>query len=166
MYFDHFTHPNILYDLHYRLAILTNGCSRVAIPELVIPHDMIADLLAQAESGAPAEICGLIGGRANQAERLIAIPNADSIPLTRYTMDRRAMVSALLAFERDGLEVVAIYHSHPNTENIPSMTDIALASWPDALYLIVNPALPTPIRAWQIRLGKVLEARIYVIDSL
>jgi proteasome lid subunit RPN8/RPN11 len=45
-----------------------------------------------------------------------------------------------------GLEVVAIYHSHPVTEAYPSRTDQSLAFWPDAIYLICSLAEPgTPV---------------------
>jgi proteasome lid subunit RPN8/RPN11 len=53
-------------------------------------------------------------------------------------MDRRRMVEAIIDFQRAGLDVVAIYHSHPQGGIAPSRIDIAEATWPDAAYLILD----------------------------
>jgi proteasome lid subunit RPN8/RPN11 len=34
--------------------------------------------------------------------------------------------------------VLAIYHSHTHTEAYPSATDVRLAAWPDAYYVLVS----------------------------
>ncbi len=54
------------------------------------------------------------------------------------------------------LELLGIYHSHPQTENIPSPTDIARAYYPDAIHFIISPKrdAPKPIRAFRIRDGQ------------
>ena len=59
-------------------------------------------------------------------------------------------------------ELLGIYHSHTHTEAYPSATDIELALWPEALYLIVsleNPEEAT-IRAFRIAAGQVEEVAV------
>ena len=46
------------------------------------------------------------------------------------------------AIEEAGEELVAIYHSHTKSAAYPSQTDVNLAGWPDAVYLIVSLAEP------------------------
>ena len=61
------------------------------------------------------------------------------------------------------LELGAIYHSHTRSEPVPSQTDINLAFYPDALYVIVGLASGDPdVRAFTIRDGQVAEADLDV----
>ena len=46
--------------------------------------------------------------------------------------------------DEDELEVGAIYHSHTRTEPVPSQTDINLAFYPEATYIIVGLAGESP----------------------
>ncbi|MDW8328208.1 MAG: M67 family metallopeptidase, partial [Anaerolineales bacterium] len=86
----------------------------------------------------PNEACGLLGGRAGVVEQVIAVENAARSPV-RYRMDPARQLEAMLAIEAAGLELTAIYHSHPNGPATPSLTDIAEAYYPDSLYLICSP---------------------------
>jgi len=65
----------------------------------------------------------------------------------------RAFPAAYRQIEAAGGELIAIYHSHPQGDPIPSVTDLAEATWPEAAYVIVglrDPASPQ-VAAWQIR---------------
>ena len=60
--------------------------------------------------------------------------------------------------------MLAIYHSHTHTEARPSPTDVRLAAWPEACYLIVslaNDAKPD-LRAYRITDGEVTEEAIEI----
>jgi proteasome lid subunit RPN8/RPN11 len=66
--------------------------------------------------------------------------------------------------EENGEELAAIYHSHTASPAYPSQTDINLAAYPDALYLIVSLAEgEEPLRGFNIRDGEVSEAELEVI---
>jgi proteasome lid subunit RPN8/RPN11 len=68
-----------------------------------------------------------------------------------------------MAIEDSGLDLGAIYHSHTRTEPYPSQTDINLAFYPDAVYVIVGLAGDQPdVRAFQIRDGQVQEAELEI----
>jgi len=62
---------------------------------------------------------------------------------------------------------VVIYHSHTATEAYPSRTDVALASEPDAHYVLVSTREPdvTEFRSFRIRDGAVTEEPVRVVDS-
>ena len=59
-------------------------------------------------------------------------------------------------------EIVAIYHSHPESPAYPSATDVELAFWPDAVFLICSLAdRDRPeIRGFRIRDGAIDEVTL------
>ena len=68
-----------------------------------------------------------------------------------------------MEIEDSGLELGAIYHSHTRSEPYPSQTDINLAFYPDAAYVIVGVAGEEPeVRAFTIRDGNVAAAELTV----
>ncbi|HWG85123.1 MAG TPA: Mov34/MPN/PAD-1 family protein, partial [Deinococcales bacterium] len=56
----------------------------------------------------------------------------------QYSTEPAGLVRALMNARQRGLELVAIYHSHPRGPATPSATDLALARW-DVPYLIADP---------------------------
>jgi len=63
------------------------------------------------------------------------------------------------------LEMLGIYHSHPNGKGEPSETDVAAACYPDVAYFIVlpEPNVETPVRAFSIRDGQVSELELMLV---
>ena len=134
---------------------------------LIIERRHFNALLEHARDGYPDEVCGLIGGRDEVATTVARIPNVASTPRVRFEMDRRIMVETIIGFQRAGLDVVAIYHSHPAGGFEPSRTDIAEAAWPDAICLIVDVSDQQAPRvgAWAIQRGKANSAVLEIRES-
>jgi proteasome lid subunit RPN8/RPN11 len=65
------------------------------------------------------------------------LPNTEQSPV-RYLADPQAQLDAMLAIEESGLEIVGIYHSHPDAPAFPSPTDVAMAAYPNAVHLIIS----------------------------
>src|SRR5688572_17289207 len=83
----------------------------------------------------------------------------------RYEMDGMEQYRIQTAIEDAGLELGAIYHSHTRSAPEPSQTDINLAFYPEALYVIVGIKGAEPdVRAWRIVDGAVSEAALEVED--
>ena len=63
---------------------------------------------------------------------------------------------------RQALEHLGIYHSHPQGENSPSSIDLERAFYPEVAYLIISPypAASPPIRAFTISEGQARELQI------
>jgi [CysO sulfur-carrier protein]-S-L-cysteine hydrolase len=84
----------------------------------------------------------------------------------KYEMDGMEQYRIQTAIEDAGLELGAIYHSHTRSAPEPSQTDINLAFYPDALYVIVGLKSPEPdVRAWRIVDKKVSPAALEVEDG-
>lgn len=128
-----------------------------------MPREIHDELLAHAHEEAPNECCGLIGGRDAAATTLYRARNAEASPL-RYNLDPQDQFRIMMEMEKLGEELVAIYHSHTKSPAYPSQTDINLATYPDALYVIASLAESDgqPVRAFEIADGKVSEAELTI----
>src|SRR2546423_14419724 len=100
-----------------------------------IARDMVDEMVAHAREDAPNECCGMIGGRGGEAVTLYRATNAEASPL-RYSLDAQDQFRIMRQMEDAGEELVAIYHSHTASDAYPSQTDINLALYPDAVYVI------------------------------
>ncbi len=130
----------------------------------MILSDEQAHALAQyALEAAPSEACGLIAGRGEVAQLIVPIPNAASDPTRLFEFEQRAFVQAMFDLERQGLSLIAFYHSHPHHPPIPSTTDIRYAHYPEVVQVIVSLQSATPrLAAWQIRGQTVEPVELYV----
>jgi proteasome lid subunit RPN8/RPN11 len=145
------------------------GADRPAEPVIArLSAELHAELVAWARAGVPNEACGILAGdhSAYEGGRAVGfhpLTNAEASPFL-YRIDPVEQLHAMLAID-DADEVVwGIFHSHVASPAEPSVTDIGLAFYPDALYLIcslADPAAPH-VRAWSIRDGAVAEVGLRV----
>jgi [CysO sulfur-carrier protein]-S-L-cysteine hydrolase len=127
-----------------------------------IARSMLDRIVAQARDEAPNECCGIVGTRDGRAVTLYPLRNAAASPL-RYEIDPKEQLQVFEALDEAGLEIGAIYHSHTRSAPEPSQTDINLAFYPDAVYVIVGVAgEEDDVRAWRIVDGNVSEASLEV----
>src|SRR5918998_1221002 len=131
-----------------------------------IARSMLDRIVAQARAEAPNECCGIIGTRDGSAVTVFPVRNAAASPL-RYEMDPKDQLRVFEALDEEGLDVGAIYHSHTRSDPLPSQTDINLAFYPDAVYVIVGVMDPErdDVRAWRIVDGDVSEAPLEVEEG-
>jgi len=110
-------------------------------------------IFACAQEAAPSECCGLIGGTVDgTATSLYPMRNVTAEKLVAYEAAPEDLFAAQRQMRERGEELLAIYHSHPRSaEPAPSETDVRLAYYPKAVYLIVGLAGSQPvIRAFRI----------------
>jgi proteasome lid subunit RPN8/RPN11 len=130
-----------------------------------ISRALLDEIIAHARADAPNECCGMVAARDGLAVAVHRARNTAASPL-RYEMDGMEQYRIQTAIEDAGLELGAIYHSHTRSAPEPSQTDINLAFYPEALYVIVGVAGDEPeVRAWRIVDGAVSEAALEVEDG-
>jgi len=109
---------------------------------LVLDARQVAAIRRHGEADYPAEACGLIGG-AVEGDRKVTV---QLVPLVnqrtdsarnRYLIDPESFRRAQEKLERDGLDVIGVYHSHPDHPPAPSAFDREHA-WPWLSYVIVG----------------------------
>jgi proteasome lid subunit RPN8/RPN11 len=126
-----------------------------------VTSSVLRKLLAGARRDPAHECCGLLAGRAGEITTIFAAQNSLSSSKA-YEIAPQELFAIFRKIRAENLEHLGIYHSHPQTENIPSPKDIAYAYYPDAIYFIISPQAdaPKPIRAFRIREGSVTELLI------
>ena len=127
--------------------------------ELRITRNTFDGIINHACAAAPHECCGLIGGSTDgRADTLYPAKNVAADPLVTYEAAPEDLFAAQRSMRERGEQLIAIYHSHPRALNPePSPTDVRLAYYPSAVYLIVGLGNDEPgLRAFRIdeRTGK------------
>jgi proteasome lid subunit RPN8/RPN11 len=115
-------------------------------------------MLTEATREQPMEACGLLGGRGN--EFLTFIPCRNAVQSTRrYDIALPDILAALREFERENLDLLGIFHSHPAGNAMPSDTDVREAAYPSAVYFIAAP-VSEELRAYRIQAGGIQEIQV------
>ena len=104
---------------------------------LCLPQSFIDEMIAHAQEDAPNECCGLIAGEGGRAVKLFRAKNAEASPW-RYSVEPKDLFRIFRETEENGWSFLAIYHSHTASEAYPSPTDVRLAFWPEAYYVLVS----------------------------
>ena len=140
-----------------------------------LPADMLQAMIDDGRASYPNESCGVILGDApaasgGRALRFEPARNAAASPY-RYEIHPDDLYRLTVAAD-DADEVFwGIVHSHTHTPAVPSPTDIGLALYPDALYILVSlsgdgahPMTGTPsVRAWRVVDGASHEVALEVV---
>jgi proteasome lid subunit RPN8/RPN11 len=134
-------------------------------------------MVAQAEAAKPLECCGLLAGVLQSpadgsaesphglVRRRYPLVNAAASPVL-FESEPRSMLDAVRDIDRQGLEILAVYHSHPTSAPIPSRTDLERNFSPDVINLIVSLAEDPPtMRGWWLSETEFREAEFVVTEG-
>jgi proteasome lid subunit RPN8/RPN11 len=132
-----------------------------------------AAIRAHARAESPREACGIIIGTAEAASGGVALrwePTRNSLGSpTLYEIDATELLRISLAADDADEAIWGIVHSHVASKAEPSSTDVLVAGYPDALYLIVSlarghaaPDSAPGIRAWWILDGEAHEVALEI----
>ena len=123
-------------------------------------------MLAQARAEAPVEACGILTGHENRVLELYKMTNSDQ-STDHFMMAPEEQFAVVKDIRTKGLEMLAIYHSHPETPARPSEEDIRLAFTPEVLYVIVSLQEPTKpqIRGFVIEDEMVSESAVKIVEE-
>jgi proteasome lid subunit RPN8/RPN11 len=113
---------------------------------------------------APLEACGLLAGLNRRVELRIGVSNADQSPV-RFHMEPLQQWRAFQRIESSGLELLSIYHSHPNGPDRPSPTDIAEAMYPVVQIIWYRNEGKWRARGFRIEAGEVREVALEVVGN-
>ena len=106
-----------------------------------VSHVMFDELLTAAEEVVPEEACGLMGGKDGAVVKFYPLTNANASS-EHYEMLPEEQFAAMKDMRVEGLEMVGIWHSHPETPARMCEEDKKLACTPGVVYFILSLADP------------------------
>jgi [CysO sulfur-carrier protein]-S-L-cysteine hydrolase len=144
--------------------LASGGWPILSIPfRLLIPRNHYDAMVAQAQTELPNECCGLLAGLVmetalpscsssrvkvgNVLQRYPLVNNAASP--REYLANDRTLFEAYRDMRNRGLDLLAVYHSHPASDPVPSKTDLARNYFEQIVHLIISLTADEPVvRAW------------------
>ena len=104
---------------------------------LRIPKTIYQKMLDHAEREWPLECCGILSGKEKTAQKAFELKNTEDSPVV-YSMSPQEQMEVFEEMEKESMEMIAIYHSHPKTIPFPSETDVRLTFYPDVSSVIIS----------------------------
>jgi proteasome lid subunit RPN8/RPN11 len=125
---------------------------------MITTQDVLAQIRDHGADAYPEEGCGFLLGTVTDdgTNRVVAARRAvnrqSERRTRRYQLTAEDYRAADAAAREQGLDVVGIYHSHPDHPARPSETDLEEATFPGYTYAIVSvqDGTPTTITAWSL----------------
>ena len=132
---------------------------------LKIKQNIIDRIVAQGRTEAPFEACGYLAEKDGVVCKHFELSNIDKSPV-HFSMDPVEQFAAFRECRNQGLQIRAVYHSHPETPARPSDEDIKLAYDPSLSYVIVSLAEAEPsIKSFTIKKGVVVAEPLKIINN-
>ncbi len=122
-------------------------------------------ILNASRQAAPAEACGLLGGENGCATQFFELYNADESN-EHYRMLPEEQFAAVREMRSQGLQLLAIWHSHPETPPRMPAEDLRLAYTPNVAYIILslaNPIVPE-MRGFVVEDGAPEEVAVEIVS--
>jgi proteasome lid subunit RPN8/RPN11 len=111
--------------------------SSYPIRELRIEQRHYRQMLEHLSCSLPHEGCGLLAGTMGFVTRVYGVLNQLASP-SAFEMDPKQQLEAMIDIEDRGLDLLAIFHSHPVGPEFPSAVDVSAAYYPEAINVIVS----------------------------
>jgi proteasome lid subunit RPN8/RPN11 len=132
---------------------------------LRVPAGLYREILTHAAAELPAECCGLLAGTISEGGDIglvthrFTLVNELASP-TEFLSEPRSMFAAVKAMRAAGVDVLAVYHSHPTGAPIPSRRDRERNYSEGVVNLIVGLATGVPeVRGWWLDAASYTEAQ-------
>lgn len=135
---------------------------------LSIPNDVVQALYRQAREEWPNECCGFLAGEERQQIGCIAesIPIVNETPSpVAYRTEPASLFAAYRTLRDRQLELLAVYHSHPNQPAVPSRRDREEWTYGETVCAIVGMAGGLPeLRMWRLDPHQAMEVELIITD--
>ncbi len=85
----------------------------------------------------PIEACGYLAGKNDKIVKFYPMQNQDK-SREHFTFDPQEQFDVMKKIRTEGLEILAVYHTHPSSPARPSREDIKLAYDPEVIQVIAS----------------------------
>ncbi len=128
--------------------------STIDLQKIIISESQKKILANHANNEKPNESCailfGIVDSQKTTVKEIFLTKNIDESPVN-FTISNEQLIKCYKTAEEKKMEVVGIFHSHPNSEAYPSSTD--------KKFMYSNPVV------WVIYSGITNEFKAYVLES-
>lgn len=133
---------------------------------IAIPRDIVEELISHAKDELPAEACGMLGGKSSRVVESYRLTNTDASS-EHFSMSPAEQFAAVKKMRAQGLEMLAIYHSHPSTPARMSDEDLRMALTPGIRHIIISlaDAANPSVRGFVVNGGEPIEETIVVEEK-
>lgn len=130
---------------------------------LRIPENLYREMVEHGLREFPNEACGVLAGRDGVPVRFFAMRNLDASPVS-YRLDPKEQLRVFDLMDEEGWDLLGIFHTHTHSEAYPSETDLRLAFYPDAYYLVMSLSdrERPELRAFRITDGEIAEEELEI----
>ena len=118
--------------------------------EIILQQSYKKTLSQYSENQKPNESCALLFGKNNQVLDIFLTENIEKSPIN-FTISNEQLLEGYRIAEDKKMDVIGIFHSHPNSDAFPSNTD--------KKFMQSNPV------AWIIYSGINKNFRAFILDS-
>ena len=135
------------------------------ISSLHLPQALRDQLKLRAAAAYPREACGLLVGRRGVSGEVLEVTEGENTEAEagtdRYTLDPLHLLDVERGARARGLEVVGVWHSHPDHDAVPGSLDRAgaLEGW-SQLIVSVRAGAPFEARCWRATFEGLVEERL------
>ena len=95
---------------------------RIGLQEIILTSFDKKILSEYSENQKPNESCAILFGNENQVSDMFLTENIEKSPMN-FTISNEQLIEAYRTAEERNIEIVGIFHSHPNSDAFPSKTD-------------------------------------------
>lgn len=138
---------------------------------LILNSLLLEQIKTQSERGYPFEICGFMVGKVDYQSNIREV--FEVIPVEnqnrerakdRFEISPKDYMRVEQLADSKGLQIVAVYHSHPDHPDIPSQTDLEYAV-EDISYIIlsVKGGRVENFRSWCLVEGEFQEEEVKIV---
>ena len=129
---------------------------------ITIEENIIQQLIEHAKRERPIEACGYLAGKERKVEKFYPMKNVDQ-SRKHFTLDPQEQFDVLKKSRSECLDLLAVFHSHPETPARPSAEDIKLAFDPRTSYVILS-LIDNSIKSFKIKNGEVEKEDLEVLS--
>ena len=132
---------------------------------MIIPQNIIDELISQAQQDAPNETCGYLLGTSSEDGDIVIenyeMENIDHSP-EHFSFNPKDQFAALKYARSKGLKILANWHSHPASPSRPSQEDIRLANDPTIRYAILSLHEGVHLNSFKIINGEIVDKEVHL----
>lgn len=136
--------------------------------QLTIPQRIYNQLIQEAKHHFPQECCGYLLGSTHRQNNLlqsyISIPNAHKTPQTHFAFDPLDQLQVIQTLKQNSLQIIGIFHSHPNSPPIPSQEDLCFSFFANQSFLIISLKDGITFASYRINAHKAKKEKIEILS--